>query len=281
MTPEEIAALQYDVMTALGQLEPLLPLVERLTDSRQHDGFGFLTPGARKALDAQVKADRRALRGQEDRDTVGLDWLNRDHDIKLSGHVRAPGNVAALSVDADIVFTLRHLVKSTTRRLYLGDRICLVPAAPLPAEPTTLQLIGRMRELVVLVRHEDHLNQVWRELQRLKADAAQLVDGDDRTLLVEPCPYCDRRTLVLLKEDDPDGGRVPHVIRCDRDQHTGAYAPCRCPDPVCECKTKPVAHRHEWIRPTPGVPDKRRKWRDLSNLLAARRAATTKQGAPA
>lgn len=271
MTPEEIAALQYDVMVALGQLEALQPLVERLTDTHQR-GLGFLTPDARARLNAQVATDRLAHRTQPHRDAVGLDWLNRDHDVKTSGHVRAPGNVAGLSVDADIAFTLHDLVDKTTWWLNRRAGICYAGRDELPAEPTAPQLIVRLRGLVVLTEDQRRLHHVWREVQRLNEDATYLVDGDDQSRLDDPCPHCGRDTLVVRWRED--------LIRCGRDQHTGAFAFCRCADPLCECKARPIAYRHEWHRTDQAAGDRRHTWKALNNLLTTRRAAN-QQGAPA
>lgn len=270
MTPEEIAALQYDVMTALGQLETLQPLVERLTDTHQR-GLGFLTPDARARLNAQVATDRLAHRTQPHRDVVGLDWLNRDHDVKTSGHVRAPGNVGGLSVDADIAFTLHDLVDKTTWWLNRRGGVCYFGPA-LPAEPTALQLLARLRGLVLITVDQRRLHNIWREVTRLNEDATYLVDGDDQSRLEDPCPHCGRDTLVVRWRED--------LIRCGRDQHTGAFAFCRCADPLCECKAKPIAYRHEWHRTDQAAGDRRHTWKALNNLLTTRRAAN-QQGAPA
>lgn len=269
MSDEQIVELQYDVMTALGDLQTLQPLVARLMDTHQR-GLGFLTPAARKALDAQVATDRHALRTQPDRDTVGLDWLNRDRDVIPTGHVRTPGNVSALSVEADMYFTSRQLVKRTTRWLYKVDGVCVL--GDLPAEPTVDALVDRLRTLVVLVTHEQPLNQIWREIRRVTNDATFLVDGDDKTLMADPCPHCGNKTLVVHWPAD--------LIRCDRDQRTGHYQFCRCVDPLCDCRNKPIAYRHEWHRTDAAAGDRRRTWRALTNLLTARRAAN-QQGAPA
>lgn len=282
MTTDQIVELQYDVMTALGDLQTLQPLVARLMDTHQR-GLGFLTPAARKQLDAAVAADRHALRTQPERDTVGLDWLNRDRDVIPTGHVRTPGNVSALSVEADIYFTARHLVKRTTRWLYRVDGVCVVGDVDnntnpprlevLPSEPTIEQLLARLRTLVVLVRNEQPLHQIWRDIRRVTGDATFLVDGDDKTLMGDPCPHCGNKTLVVHWRQD--------LIRCDRDQHTGHYQFCRCVDPLCECRNKPIAFRHEWHGTDAAAGDRRRTWRALSNLLTTTRAANNQQGAPA
>lgn len=263
MTPDDdLAGLQYDCMTLLGDLDTLQHLVAQLTDTHQR-GIGFLTPDARAAINAQVAADRRQRTTQPDRDTVGLDWLNRDRDVTPTGHVRAPGTVAAISVEADIYFTLHDLVKRTTSRLYRQAQVCILERVPV--EPTATQLIAHLRVLVVLIDTTDVLHAMHRELARLKDDATRLVDGDDKTLLPDPCPHCGHRTLVVRWRDD--------LIRCDRDQHTGSYAPCRCPDPLCDCKTKPIAYRHTWHRNPAAAGNRRHTWAALNNLLTTRRAA--------
>jgi hypothetical protein len=270
VTPEDLDGLRYDVMTALGQLEPLQELVARLTDTRQR-GLGFLTPAARAAMDAQHAADRRYRTTQDDRDVVGLDWLNRDADIIPTGHVRAAGTVPAISVEADMYFTLRELVAKTTHWLVAREGVCVVGA--IPAEPTVHQLIGRIRTLVLHLTNERRLAHLLREARRLVDDATFVVDGDDRTLLPDPCPHCGRNTLVAYMRSD--------LIRCDRDAR-GQYGICRCADPMCECKTRPVAYRHEWHRTDAAAGDRTRTMRALSNLLTVSRAARTDhhEGAP-
>lgn len=272
MTPEDLDGLRYDVMTALGQVEPLAELIAHLADSHQR-GLGFLTPAARAAMDAQHAADRRDRTTQADRADIGLDWLNRDRDVTPTGHIRAAGTTTALSIDADMTFTFRDLIRTTLAWLYRVNGLCVLGGTP--ERPTVAQLVARLRVLVIHCTDPDPLLRIYREATRLFRDASQYIDGDDSTRLREDCPFCGRRTLVLLYQDDPAGGRIPHLVRCDRDQQTGRYAPCRCPDEVCECKTRPVEHRHEWVRTIPGVPDARRKWTSLATLLTARRAAPT------
>jgi hypothetical protein len=269
MTPEDLDGLRYDVMTALGQLEPLQDLVARLVDTHQR-GLGFLTPDARAAMGAQYIADRRYRTTQADRDVVGLDWLNRDADVIPSGHVRAPGTVSAVSTSADIAFTLHELVQKTTWWLERREGTCVI--GDVPAEPTPEQLILRLRALVLHVTSDRRLLHVWRETRRLVEDATYVVDGDERAALDDPCPHCDRRTLVAYMRRD--------LIRCDRDR-TGRYGLCRCSDPLCECRRRPIAYRHEWHRTPQAAGDRRRTWSALNNLLTARRAATNQQGAPA
>lgn len=268
-TPEDLAhldGLRYDAMTALGQLEAVHGLVARLVDSHQR-GLGFLTPDARAAIGAQYVTDRRYRTTQPDRDVVGLDWLNRDADVIPSGHVRAPGTVSAISVVADIAFTLTELVQKSTWWLERRQATCVV--GDMPPEPTAEQLAARLRTVVVLLTDQRRLDHVLRETRRLVDDANYVVDGDDRTAMPDPCPHCDRQTLVAYMRED--------LIRCDRDRN-GRYTFCRCADPLCECRHRPIAYRHEWFRTDALAGDRRRTWRALNNLLATRRAATNQQG---
>src|SRR3546814_6414389 len=50
-----------------------------------------------------------------------------------------------------------------------------------------------------------------------------------------------RRTSCLS-----DG--VVETVTCDKDQTTGERHACTCSDPLCECKERPIAHKHVWHR---------------------------------
>lgn len=269
MTTEHVADLQYGAMTLIGALEPLAGYITDLTTSHQR-GLGFLTPANRAMINAQIITDRRERLTQPDRldqdgrPVVGLDWLNRGEDIKPSGHIRAAGTIGPISCEAEIYYTLRHITKVIVRRL---DRNGVCVLARLRAEPTTSDLLTHLRALVVLLAAApDVLGLVHRELTRLRDEATRVIDGDQRTRLPDPCPHCGRDVLVVHWEHD--------YIRCDRDPRTGAYGICRCPDPLCECKSKPVAYRHAWHRTEAAAGNRRHTWHALNNLLVTRRAAT-------
>lgn len=263
-----IRELHAEVVESLDQLRAAAGFVLDLLDSRQR-GLGFLTPEGRRILDAQLQADRRQRRTQPERLAddgslvLGLDWLNRDTHVAGTGHIPAPAAVSATAVDAEILFTLHHLIRRVTARL---ERAGLCTLHRLPAEPTYGQLFDHLANLVKSAPSPTLLTEVQRELDHLLESTSLVVDGNDRTHLGD-CPHCGRSTLVVYFRDE--------IVRCDRDPHTGTYAPCRCEDRYCDCKRSPVSFRHTWYRSVRNSPKPRtaHDWHDLASRLNIQRAS--------
>lgn len=254
------------------------PLVAALTDSRQR-GLGFLTPEAKRAQDSQLKKERQAHAQR----------LKAGQPVG-PGASPAPGNVSGLSVDADLWVTLSHQVRQVRRHLaarlrHRLDRDQVGIAGPFvlvgevntwlgsPAPKDSADLARHLRELVWKLDDPDTdlklVTRLERDLEHLHTSVDRLVEGDDRSRHPSPCPHCGRKSLVIWHREG--------VIRCDRDPHTHRYQPCRCDAAVCQCRTNPVHHRHQWIRDLGAKPG---SWWALVDLLNRPRPVPVPQPAP-
>lgn len=246
MTPEPLATtapivdvtdIQAEISATLTDLAVLVDLVAELLDTQQR-GLGFLTPDARKAQDQMMRAERRARVDTKKR-ALGLGFMRGTPSTYGTGHITGAGNPTALSVDADITFTLIHLSQRTVRALTRAG-VCALHR--LPGEPTTSDHIAHLRALAWTAPSIPLLASIQRDLERLVESATYVVDGNDRIQLGN-CPHCGTKTENTLVVYFKTG-----IVRCDRDPRTGHYSPCVCGDPYCACKHKPVSHRHEWHR---------------------------------
>lgn len=269
--PVPVEDLQAEISKSLTDLAALADLVHQLVDSHQR-GLGFLTAEGRKILDAQLLADRKFRRTQPDRFdddgrlVLGLDFLNRDTMVAGTGHVATAATISALSVDAEILFTLHHLIRRVTKAL---ERAGLCTLHRLPAEPPRNQLLAHLRKLCWDAPSRSLLTEVQRDLDQLHEAANLVIDGNDRTAMDDPCPHCGRKTLVVYFRKG--------LIRCDRDPRTGHFQVCRCPDSYCDCKQKPVSFRHSWWRAARLAPNPRtaHDWHDLAGRLNHNRTKET------
>lgn len=241
--PEEWAlVLRSDITTALADLGADVDLVVSLTDSHQR-GLGFLTPTAKQVLDDQVRKERRDRREQprrlddHGRPVVGLNWLNRTATAAGTGEITSPGNFRAITSLAEIWAALTHQVRRCVRHL-ATQRVCTLHRLPEHADvPDLLAHLGR---LVDDIDDVDLLESILTDLADVHEQATNLIDGNPKAAHPDPCPWCGRHTLVVYFRED--------LIRCDRDPGTGHYQPCVCRYPWCDCKRRPVSHRHTWHR---------------------------------
>lgn len=264
-TPELQAAL-VEILLDLGELTGY---VHDLADTHQ-PGLGFLSFQAKQALDRQTRSERAdwsaAHSARAWTESLGLGHL------KPLGESPTPGNFRSLASDADFTFTLLDAARRLTASLQREGKQLQVP--PVVREPTATQLLWHVGTLVHLTHNAQLLRSLTRDLQGVQETAQALVHGNDRVLLEDPCPYCGNRSLVVYFADD--------LIKCDRDALTGQKAACTCPDPLCDCKQKPVAHRHVWYRsPT----DKRKTptdgtWSSLAGRLKFLRKAAAEPSKP-
>ena len=265
-----VTQLQSEVDQALVKLAADTSLVHDLARGHQ-GGLGFLTPESRKILDAQLQADRLYRRTQPDhldehgQVVIGLDWLNRDSHVAGTGYVRSSATISAVHVEAEILFTNHDLIRRTIRRLRDAG-VCTLHR--LDVDPTTVQVVEHLRTLIWSAPSPSLLQEIQRETDHLTELASLTIDGNDRAGMEDPCPHCNRQTLVAYFRDG--------LIRCDRDPHTSNYAPCQCEDRYCDCKSKPVSFRHTWYRSkrTAEKPVTAHDWHDLANRLNIHRAAT-------
>lgn len=238
--PVNTAELLDDAQGALAEqlttVANLVPLIAALTDTRQR-GLGFVTYEGKQIQDAMIREARADLTARI-RDARERNVLHLIEPAKRgAGQSPAPGNIVAVSVEANIHATLHHLIRQLVDGLALNG-ICTL--TKVPEDANLYQLLSTMRALTWQSLDARLLGTVQRDLEDLIVDAHRLIDGNDRTVLAADCPHCGNRTLVVYFADD--------LIRCDRHPRTGRYEPCTCPDPLCECKARPRAFRHEWHR---------------------------------
>lgn len=245
MNPERTDELLDDLQTSISELlstiANLTPMVESLTSTHQR-GLGFLTPEGKEAQGRMHRAEKIA----------GAQRRKDGYDIG-PGESPSPGNIGGLSMAADIHVTLHHCARYLIN-LQARHGICTLTT--IPTEPTTDDLIAAVRALTWQTFAMPHLEAIRRDLEQLRDDTLRLIDGNDRTVLNADCPHCGLRTLIVHFTDD--------LIRCDRNPRSKRYEPCTCPDPLCDCKVRPVTFRHEWHR---AKGDKVGGWHYLERLI--------------
>lgn len=215
--------LQTSVSELLSTISNLTPFVELLVDTRQR-GLGFMTYEAKEAQSGLHRKERRAAAQRR-----------KDGYVLGPGESPVPGNVAGLSVYADLHATLHHLARHL---INAQARVGICTMTRIPSEPSVDQLVAALRELTWQSASMFALEGVRRDLEVLRDESLRLIDGNDRTVLGADCPHCKNRTLVVYFKDE--------LIRCDRDPKTGRYEPCTCAESICECKSRPRDFRHEW-----------------------------------
>lgn len=233
------AELLDDAITAVSEqlttISNLIPLINALTNTRQR-GLGFVTYEGKQIQNEMLRKDR------EERDRL-IKYARRHNILPLDGLITgrgaspAPVNIVAVSVEAHVHTTLHHNIRQLVRHQAVQGICTLVRV---PEDANLHELVTSTRSLSWACTDTQLLQGIERDLEQLVDDAHRLIDGNDRTVLAADCPHCGNRTLVVYFADD--------LIRCDRHPRTGRYEPCTCPDPLCECKTRPRAFRHEWHR---------------------------------
>lgn len=244
----DAAVLATEIDRKLSDLGALLPLVDKLVDSHQR-GLSFLSPDAKDALDHAAREEKAHRVDTNPRfQTPGLQWMRGTTGGGVLGAVGVPGNVTAISAQADITFTVHDLTRRIRTSLAKAG-IC--PLSRLAADATTQDRLEHLSALVWVAPDvasaAQLLRSVDRDLEHLVGLADLVVNGNDKTTYGD-CPHCRRPTVVVYF-------RPEFLIRCDRDQKTGHYEPCVCRDPDCLCKYKPTTFRHTWQKERPHAHD--------------------------
>jgi hypothetical protein len=233
----------------VGDLRRLvLMMIDHQSDTRIYR-LGFLTYAGRTALDRQTVEERR----------VRAENAQQGHPAP-SADISPPGDFRVVAADADLTTTLRHTARRLLKHHKANDR-APVPALAGEPTPSMQQLLDYVLELTAEATDDKLLAGIYRDLNTAREESERAVDGVGRDHLPDPCPFCGHQTLVVDFRQD--------LIQCDRDPKTGLVSPCVCPDPICECKSKPVAFRHTWYR---NPLDQRRKtpsdtWHKLAGRL--------------
>lgn len=243
--------LRTHLRQSLASIVADAKLVDDLLDSHQA-GYGFLTPGQKAALEIQAAKDRRDQA------------LRLKHGEPLGhGAIATPGNVGAISLSDVTRRGLRGSVRRLTVHLYRRRGLCITRA--LPAEPTLTEVVDHLIHVAGLVDDVEVLADVTAGLDAHHATLQTFIDGEDQQRIGSHCPHCGRNTLILFRRD--------WLIRCLAEPTATTFAPCVCPDPLCECKRSPIAFRHSWSQHAGGSSAK--SWRSLAGLLGVQRLAGT------
>lgn len=254
-THERVKVLRADITDQLVRLVKLAAALDDLADTHQTTGLGLVTEQGRQARAKQTIADRAAARGLVGRnDTPGLGWMNPP--IRLgTGQVEAPVTMPAVSAAAEIHHTLAHHVRRLSRPAVLAaleveqtqaddhgycpwPRPGVLGLAPNPEKTNLGQLVRALTILVANYTNRRNLEHLLRDLDHLEQTAKTVIDGPAATNHPDPCPWCDRHTLVIHHRAP---GRDRMFIRCE-----GTH-PCVCDDPWCDCHRHPHRNRHEWV----------------------------------
>lgn len=220
--PATAEELRTSIATNLRDVVRMRITLRDLTSTRQPDRLGFLTPEAKRAQGRQIAKDRR------------------DHALRLKegqavgpGESPAPGNISTISLLAQIPAVVRKQTEALVA--HLRDA----------GHPATIGATGILHDavnaLTDLTREVDDtaaLSSVLHAIAHLRESADRIINGNHRRLLDGPCPWCQHKSLVLNLNDA--------TVTCERDPEKPT--PCICADPLCECKQRPVAHRHTWHR---------------------------------
>lgn len=252
-TPVGVEDLQLEIVTTLAELLELVPLVAALVDSHQA-GVGFMSYDARQVENAMTRKERRLQ--------IEAAILGRPLG---HGATAAPGNLGALSVYAEIWAASHQAVDRLVKHLGLIPRHLEIPNDG----GTPVQLLRMLRPLVWEVENRTVLTKVRDDLAHVESTAKRVIDGPDSAYYPDaPCPHCGRPSLRATFSEG-----VVETVTCDKDQSTGERHACVCSDPICECKERPIAHRHTWHRTRGNKPD---GLLTLSGRLKLTRTATQK-----
>ena len=242
----KLLTLQVEISTNLQEIAREADRVTALHDTHQR-GIGFLTPTARAMIGKQWVRDR------EDRREA--DRLGQAHG---TGPVATPGNFAGIAVDVEVWTILRDQIRKAQKSLTAAGN-----GRPLVAgENTTVhQLTGVLLDLMWDLTDTKVLRLMSADTEYALELVTNLVHGNSREALDDPCPHCGRKTLVAyFKKDGAD------EVRCDRDPVTKEFEKCLCRVALCECQAAPKRFRHTWYRPRPGTqPD---SWTALRRAIA-------------
>lgn len=266
-TLSELRALIHTELSTIGGL---LHQVRDLVDTH-NPGTGLITVEAKTAMASLIRTERRdRIRITTNPDPVGRQWMSPT--ATGSGPVPAPGSVAAYSVDAESIFTLRAIARDLHRRVTtLGTElgICFLYSrraywlriTAATTEPATGQLpveivISLIEDLVDVTMNTRLLRSIHRDLAQVTNKLRNLIDGPDVAIPPNPrCPICHRNTLISHL------AQHPQTITCDRDHHTGQLHRCVCTDSFCACTHNPH-HRHSWAN-LPRATSRRQRQVDL------------------
>jgi hypothetical protein len=275
--PDELEPLDQvrdDIRLALEDVLADAVLAEMLTTVRLPRQMTVTSAEARDRAGVQALEERamRRNRGRRAGEKVGHAWLRRGDDAIVRDAVPAPANVHAVSIGDEISRALHHI----TIDLADYDNVRGVPQ--LRGLGYVVHTINDIRARVATClwspgQHDEEAERA--PLERSRDALTELADTtrkffegqEQRTHLRNfDCPHCGQRSLIVFW--------AKGITRCDRVPGNPHYQPCVCRNSLCECKNRPVAHRHTWFRFHP--QSFTTSWEGLQRLLAPQGAAPTR-----
>jgi hypothetical protein len=223
--------LHMAVADLLHELGKLAGYVTDLTSTHQR-GVGYLDDAGRLALDKLVRTERAARFPTTEYRELGQKFMLGVPTSLGTGQVRAAGNIAAISADAELTATLQHLTRRLVKTLVRDNAPVDMPR--LPADPSIVDRLHHLYELSWLTNNTRILGEIERDLTASVDALNSVIDGAFRKQHPDPCPHCGRHTLVAYFHEE--------VIRCVRPEHG---EPCVCGVDNCPCKYD-ATHVHEW-----------------------------------
>lgn len=256
----EVVDLRLQITETLTVLVGLTGQLETLADARQPLRARVVTEESLQIRAKQTELDRAAARGLVGRNPErSLAWMNAPARIG-TGQVVAPvQTMPALSVVADIRYTLRYTIARLGRPAKLvvleaeqtaeeDHGYCPWPRHPILTAAVDIDdqgvghLAARLALLVDNYTNRKELKALARDLEHLEEAALDVTEGMAGKSAMqtgsETCPWCGRNTLLLLSRVP---GQTQLVIRCE-----GTHA-CECTWDFCDCHRNPRKNRHTWI----------------------------------
>lgn len=240
-------------------------LADLLTTVRRERIMTVASAEARDRSAAQDREERR-LRANRRRpnEQLGHGWLRRGDDAIVRDPTPAPANVHAVSLADEISRTLHRI------EIDLTDYDAVRGVPQLRGLGYVVHTIHEIRQLMntspwspgatTEEQMRPALDRTRDALAELDDTAQRFFEGQEqRTHLRQfVCPHCGERSLIVYW--------ARGITRCDRVPGQHHYKPCVCPNSLCECKNRPVAHRHTWFRFHPKSFSS--SWDGLQRLLA-------------
>lgn len=251
-TPEnelEVTALRSVISGALVALSTEMELLTALAFAPRQEKNYLISPDALHQQDEMLTKSRKDL------------LLARNRGFNPAVISRPPAPVTILDLLAQIHMAL---VAHETRAWKI---LRAVPVRGRLLDLTDQQRLTALETAVANVRDVQWLGDVEADLQRLVEISKNLLDGEQKSMMVAPCPHCGRKTLVIYK--------ATGWVRCEADPKTGRRETCLCSvgaiaqshklDDSCGCTR---GRRHEWKRADGG-------WDRLARLLEQKEAKTS------
>lgn len=214
------AVILSDIVTVAGEMS----LLEALGLSPRQSKNRLLSPEARREADQMIAKSRHDL------------LLARSKGINPAVISRPPEPIAVLSLLAEFHAVISGAEASAWRHLNA------VPAKTRGTDISDTERLAQLMNLVTQIWDQAWLGSLQRDLADLIKASEAMLDGEPKSVLEAPCPWCGRKTLTFYQWQG--------VIRCESDYRDGKLEPCLCSSPTCGCKR---GKRHSWDRGSLGT----------------------------